>query len=67
MSQDQRLFEAQKQEFDQHTELFREKLTRMYLRPTAEGELSFDERIHAVWDEWDVSRRSAFIQKAFEQ
>ena len=63
---DQQLFEAQKKEFDTHTALFHEKVTRMYLTRTEEG-VTFDDRIHAVWDEWDVPRRQQFITKAYRQ
>ena len=64
---DAALFEAQKKEFEQFTNLYHEKLTRMYLKPVSEEEASFDQRIHAIWDEWDVSQRAEFIQKSLDQ
>jgi len=64
---DQALFEAQKSEFEKFTNLYHEKIVRMYLRDVGEGEKTFDEQIHEVWDDWDVSKRIEFIQRAFDQ
>merc|ERR1712137_336658 len=38
----------------------------MYLSQTEEG-VSFDERIHKVWDGWDIPRREQFICQAYQQ
>ena len=59
------LFAAQRKEFIDHTQLFHEKLTRMYLS-SMEGE-SFDAKLHILWDQWDVVQRCSFLQQAWNQ
>lgn len=67
MASDNALFEAQKQEFANFTDIYHEKVTRMYQREVDEGNETFDDKIHAIWDIWDVSKRAEFIQIAFKQ
>ena len=59
------LFEAQRKEFIDHTQLFHEKMKKMYLS-TMENE-SFDAKLHVLWDQWDLSQRCSFLQQAWNQ
>merc|ERR1712137_86397 len=62
-----RVFEAQKQIFAERTDMFRQKMIKMYVRnEQLEGDATFDERIHAIWDEWSFEKRADFLLQAYK-
>ena len=62
MSTVEAMIEKQKEEFANHTALFRQKVLKMY--PGMIEDKSFDDRIHELWDNWTPDMRLDFINSS---